>query len=488
MNSNALPAETEEKQIRQLLEKHIGIHFDRLKLEELRQDLAIRIAETGSDYDSYLRLLQSSPARSGELQRLINLITTNETFFFRVEEHMELLRKVVVPDLLSRQSAGPIRIWSAGCSSGEEAYSIAIAMLEATANQPLAFEVLGTDINDDMLYVAGKGIYSGRTLNHVSPQRLQNYFEPFLDRYRVAERVKKCVRFEHLNLAQPFGDRFPCRQDIIFFRNVLIYLGSETVARIIPQLEKILADDGYLFLGPSESLWRFAHLFDVVLYPDAFLYRKKDQSHQGAIHPAVPPTRADKAKIKPRPDQSKLETSQAIQQPSEDRIGIMLEESELMVELGDYTHAETILNEVLRLDEKNRQATLWKLLILSNRGRKEELLAAAQEAEKKFPIFAEMHYLLGRFYESLGKIAAAQVEFKKVLFIDQALLPPRQRLLLIWRKLGETGKARREAQNILDRLSSGKWKPLPLPGEEGTAPDALRQICRETLLEMEPTP
>ncbi|HNX96935.1 MAG TPA: protein-glutamate O-methyltransferase CheR, partial [Candidatus Aminicenantes bacterium] len=274
-----------------LIEERSGITFDQIKRKELKLDLLTRMeARRIPSFHAYLEaLLENDPVRA-EFKKLVNLITINETYFMRVDEHFTMLQNEVVPALRSRRPERPLRILSAGCSSGEEVYSLVIALLEMGDRCPERFTVIGTDINEDMLYLAEKGIYRGRTLAKVPDCFLAKYFEPYRDRYRVVPRVRDHAQFRYLNLTEPLPEEWLSDLDIVFFRNVLIYFSRETTRRIIAGFHHLLREGGALFLGPSETLWDISDGFELVMNPTAYMYRKKGLAAAPAPLPRpVPP-------------------------------------------------------------------------------------------------------------------------------------------------------------------------------------------------------
>ncbi|MCP4155961.1 MAG: protein-glutamate O-methyltransferase CheR, partial [bacterium] len=244
-----------------LVEQKSGIVFDNIKRKEIKKNITVCMEELGEkSFIKYYERLISTEGDGEELKKLINFITINETFFLRVQEHFDILKNVAAPELMHRKKEKSIKVWSAGASSGEEVYSIIITLLSVPGlKEHFDLDVLGTDINDDMLYIARQGVYRGRTLDKVPPKILNYYFEPFRkDRFKVTEEVKKHARFEYLNLVQPLNLDFFGNPDIIFFRNVLIYFNEETTRRLINAFYDMLSDGGYLFLGPSETLWEMS--------------------------------------------------------------------------------------------------------------------------------------------------------------------------------------------------------------------------------------
>jgi chemotaxis protein methyltransferase CheR len=225
-------------------------------------------------YYQYYKLLTKAPDGRNEMQKFINALTTNETYFFRHPEQFNCLTGVLIPEILGRKpAASAVRIWSAACASGEEAYSIAIQMREnRTTPASSAFEIIGSDINLDMIERANAATYNAYATSKMNPVLLERYFIRELDHevYHLCQGVRKMVRFVQANLLDPF----PFGQfDVIFCRNVLIYFDQETRERVLSNLHGSLKPGGYLITGYAESIMNSGHPFK---YLKPTLYQKSE--------------------------------------------------------------------------------------------------------------------------------------------------------------------------------------------------------------------
>jgi len=458
-----------------LIEGRSGITFDQIKRRELKLDLLTRMeARRIPSFHAYLdTLLGDDPVRA-EFKKLVNLITINETYFMRVDEHFTMLQEEVVPALRAQRPDRPLRILSAGCSSGEEVYSLVIALLEMGDRCPERFTVIGTDINEDMLYLAEKGIYRGRTLAKVPDCFLAKYFELYRDRYRVIPRVRDHAQFRYLNLTEPLPTDWLADLDIVFFRNVLIYFSRETTKRIIAGFHHLLREGGALFLGPSETLWDISNEFDLVMTPTAYMYRKKGLVALPAPLPRpIPPSLIPHPPQPPRP----VPIPPPSPPPEEDKIAILREEAELMIDLGEYERAERMIGEILTMDRAHRPAILLRLTLLANQDRENEFAAYAATLTKACPIFPELYFLLGRHHESRHRPREALEQYRKVLFLTPSCLLAREKVMRILAQQGERDRARLEARNILAALAGKNWTDLlPQVGEK-VQPDRLGKAC-----------
>lgn len=227
-------------------------------------------------YRQYCDFLFGSEAGRAEVVPLIDVVTTNKTDFFREPRHFELLSKEILPEWWSRnESRTPMLIWSAGCSTGEEPYTLGMVLSEFAHQQPgFRFQVIATDISATVLEKAELGVYSEEMANAVPPSFRRTYFlrsrDPHNRRVRVAPALRCRVEFRRLNL---MDDSYSLdrRADIIFCRNVMIYFDRRTQQQILRKLSLSLEVGGYLFVGHAESL----HDLDLPLEPVApSLYRR----------------------------------------------------------------------------------------------------------------------------------------------------------------------------------------------------------------------
>jgi chemotaxis protein methyltransferase CheR len=278
-----------------------------------------------------------------------------------------------------------------------------------------------------------------------------------LSRLRVRAAVRERAEFRRLNLMELPETGQPSGLDIIFFRNVLIYFNRETTRRIIRAMHHRLAPGGFLFLGPSETLWDISSDFDCLMFENSYLYRKKPAVAGPAAGPPVIPAFVAPLPVPPPPARPGADA------PPPSKARVLLEEAELMVDLGDYDRAQGLVDEVLFLEPDSRSAMMLKLTLLANLNRGRELLRAAERFVQRVPIFPELHYLLGRFHESQKRVPEAMQEYRRVLFIGADYLQARDRLLRLLVAAGETDNARREARNIYDQLLTGRFRSFP-PG------------------------
>ncbi len=245
-------------------EAGINLHDGKKSLLEAR--LAKRLRATGIDNPrDYLDFILSEEGRE-EYVKFFDAVSTNLTFFFREPKHFEFLEKEALPEIVERNrknGTSRIRIWSAGCSTGEEPYSIAMTVL-TSLDQPFRwdFRVLATDISTRVLQTALLGVYDQSKLANVPAALRQCFFEPLRDgsstkTYRVRDELRKVIAFRRLNLMDSFPFTGPF--DVIFCRNVMIYFDKKTQESLIQKMAAYLHHEGYFFVGHSESLTGLRH-------------------------------------------------------------------------------------------------------------------------------------------------------------------------------------------------------------------------------------
>ncbi|MGH7507050.1 MAG: CheR family methyltransferase [Longimicrobiales bacterium] len=246
--------------IRELVFRVSGINLHEGKEGLVQSRLARRLRALGlPDFDGYLEHVRADGTGKA-LSDLVDALTTNKTSFFRESRHFDLLREQIVPALVARQRR--IRLWSAGCSSGEEPYTLAMVLRHAMPSMgALDVRILATDLATPVLDQARQGVYAETALRDVPERYARTCFrcvrrEP-PRAHRVTEDVRALVQFARLNLIDPWPMRGP--MDVIFCRNVMIYFRKETQERLIERFTDLLAPGGTLFVGHSESLSGIAH-------------------------------------------------------------------------------------------------------------------------------------------------------------------------------------------------------------------------------------
>jgi chemotaxis protein methyltransferase CheR len=265
-------------QLRKIIYDRAGIHFPDGKKYVLESRLSHRLTELEvDDFDQYIALLSMGPFQQDEFQEMFNRITINETSFFRNEPQLEVFEKKALPAILdARRSAKRLRIWSAACSTGEEPYTLSM-LVDRSLGLRLAdwrIEILGTDISERALTIAAEARYTEYAIRTTPALVKQRYFRQDGPYSILQPNIKQMVTFELHNLRDRLAAKRHGQWDIIFCRNVMIYFDDAMKAEVLKTFSEVLADDGWLFIGHSETIRPGEAPFESVAIPQGFCYRK----------------------------------------------------------------------------------------------------------------------------------------------------------------------------------------------------------------------
>ncbi len=279
------PVDPVYRQIRDLVYKVSGIYKADEKLYLLADGCVRRMkvmgAKSSRDYWDYLT---ANPSRDGELRQLLNEITIGETCLFRSQPQLDAVRKVILPEIVvekTKQITKRLRIWSAGCSTGEESYTLAMNMMEESEKllKGWTVEILATDLNDRSVETAKAGIYGDYALRNTTDYYKRKYFTTLDEKkLQVRPEVKKLITFSRLNLQDDSKMLFMKGMDLIFCCNVLIYFDGASKAKVVNHYYTNLNFGGYFFLGTSESLLNLNDKFHLVHFPGSIAYWKPSLS------------------------------------------------------------------------------------------------------------------------------------------------------------------------------------------------------------------
>jgi chemotaxis protein methyltransferase CheR len=411
-------SERDFERIRDLLVRTAGLVFDEGRRDSLAYSVGERLTACGlGEVESYLAML-GAPGSDDELQALLNEVTIQETHFFRNPPQFRALRQHVLPQLIRRAAASGtrrLRIWSAGCSTGEEPYSIAMLLREAL---PLTdgwdVKVVATDVSTRALSAARAGRYGARALLAADKDDVARWFVKDGDDYVVRPEVRELVEFRHHNLVTepvPFPKDEPI--DLLLCRNVTIYFNRDTTRRLMAQFHTALSDGGYLFLGHSETLWQINDEFRLVTLGDAFVYRRDVPADAGV---------AERRTVLPD------------RRTGDDGL---TEVGERRVAKGDRRSAWDVLTRPRTLPFPRARTPEGAVLerpaspavagyrdpvepvrAALREGRYDDAAAAALAVVADDPMRADAYYLHGLALANLGRDADALVELRKAVYVD----------------------------------------------------------------------
>jgi len=262
--------------LRDSIYKRTGMWFADSAKYLLQKRLSPRAKELNFDsFQKYFYFLQYDPRADAEFDQIYDLVTTNETYFFREPAQLAAFIDEIVPDILARKSMRKIRIWSAGCSSGEEPYTIAMMLGEAGLYAQAVFEIFASDINQAVLAKARRGCYRENAFRATDPALRDRYFTREPDgSWRIRDEVRNRVSFGRLNLYDEPRVSLLGHVDIIFCRNVIIYFDDASKRVVVGSFYNRLVDGGYLLLGHSESLISLSTQFKLRHLKNDMVYQK----------------------------------------------------------------------------------------------------------------------------------------------------------------------------------------------------------------------
>ena len=259
-------SEEDFRLVRDMIHDNCGLSFESDVGSILARRLAKRLAFLGiRDFRGYYQLLKYGRDREQEFSDLMDLLTTNETYFFREIFQLRALTDEVIPDLLQRRGKNsgekPLRIWSAGCSTGEEPYTVAMLLLETGCVKGVPVEIIGTDISHRVLQHARRGVYGDSAFRATDEYYRRKYFRHEGDGFRIIDAVRDLVTISHLNLLDEARAALISRVDIILCRNVMIYFDRPVRVRVAEVFYRALREGGYLLLGHADSLMNITTAF-----------------------------------------------------------------------------------------------------------------------------------------------------------------------------------------------------------------------------------
>lgn len=482
----------EFRRFRDLLHRQSGIYLEESKLDSVRISLVTRATRLG--YTSLTTYYDALARDESEFNELLNLVTINETSFFRFPAQFDALRTTVLPEIMAAKDPGAraIRIWSAGCSTGEEPYSISMTLadagIEVAGYKP---QVLGTDVSTKALARAKAAVYGPRAMLNVPADVVSRHFEPTASGdHRVVERVRRMVDFGYQNLIkEPYPLSLMGNWDVIFCRNVTIYFRIESTRRVVRNFYDSLNPGGYLFIGHSETLTSISDDFEAVEIGGVFLYRKplprksfsigapgastrtaRKTSARSAERTATAPRRRAAAPVPATPAASATDADDPLRIARED---LKSGRPERVLEAVELTLAS---------DPNNAEAYLLSAYVHADAGNYDAALHAAHRALSIDPLLPVARYILGIIYQRQGDAVRAVSELKKTIYIDADFALAHLNLANIYKAQRKWQAAAKEYENALKALRSspeGEWTEF----SGGFQADLLVRTCERSLVE-----
>lgn len=406
------------ERLRQVVASRLGLEVEDDKLDMLADVLQRRLrAARKSSADSYLYALNFGNGASDELRELAALLTISETYFFRSPEHFRALTAVAVPQRMEVvRWSHPLRILSAGCASGDEAYSAAILLREQFP-QISNLEITGIDINPAMLAKARRAQYSAWALRETPAELREKYFQPNGTGFRLHPQICRMVAFQEGNVAVANGSRWDeVQHDIIFCRNLIMYLVPAAARLAVARLTNALAPGGYLFLSHAETLRGMSHDFHLRHTHDAFYYQKRDTGHAPV---ATPP------RVECPPPEVDASWVEAVRRASENIASLSRDATELGV--------RTVPTPVETPAPCGAPMQLGFALDLLRREKYKEALDALGQLPSDTASGSDLQVLRAVLLTNLGDISAAEALCQRLLLADE-LNPSAHYLLALCRE------------------------------------------------------
>lgn len=447
-----------------------GLYFDGGARRSLERVIESRVRATGlKTLGHYHNYLLAGPDREEEIGTLINALTNNETNFFRHPGQFEALKDYVLPALIEKkmESDDPrqrcVSIWSAGCATGDESYSIAIAAKCALSDNDLKHvEILGTDINSDNLARARDGVYSKRTIQYVSELAREGNIESIDATHQVSKPIRDMVSFKAHNLMRtPYPKSKAESWDIVFCRNVLSLFQIKTMKRVLSNIYDVMAEGGYLFLGYSEVLRGIDDKFVPVRFGDAFVYMKR-QREQGK-------------------DARKAASKKALELEGKHQL---YAEALAQFEAEEFEDALTTLTALLRAKPGDIDGRFLMGRLYLEQGLLHEALYEFAGVIADWPLHVPAHYLLGVAYKMTNMSHEAAKQFRKVLRLDPHFALGHFALASINKDEGNREQAMQCYRNTIECLELSS-NDDPLPYARVFTPSILIELCQRDLASLE---
>jgi len=471
--------------------RSMGLQFDDAKLSLLGEVLRRRLAKRHAPGQLYLTELETNPSAE-ECVALAEELTVTETYFFRNRGQFDALAGAVIPDRIARHGpARTLQFLSAGCSSGEEAYTLAIVGLEALHRTGWDVAVRAADLNPVQLGKAKRARYSNWALRETPDDRRRRWFVADGHDMTLVPEVRERVTFETANLADPLNELWrESRYDAVFCRNVLMYFSAEQRRAVIARLTRTLMPGGYLFLGHAESLTGLSDAFLLCHTHETFYYQRKEEGER-TIRP-IP--------VAPKPRPFRADTvyesawSETIRAASE-RVAALLPENEVLEPIARSNDLAPALDLLRRErftealdyiggqpDFADPDALLLSAVLQQQSGKLAEAECTCQHLLEIDDLSAGAHYVLALCRENAGDLAASAEHDRIAAYLDPAFAMPRLHLGLLARRGGGREDARRELAQALILLEGESTARLLMFGG-GFNREALVALCRAALSE-----
>jgi len=453
------------------LESQVGLHFPRVRWRDLERGIIAASRESGyAQAEDYIRRLLAAPLTRAQIEMLASHLTVGETYFFREKRSLDILEQQILPELLRAraQTEKHLRIWSAGCCSGEEPYSIAMLLDRLIPDlEKWNVTILATDINPLFLRKAEQGVYGAWSFRDTPGWLKEQYFTKRQDGgFEIQPRIRRMVTFSYLNLAE---DAYPSlvnstnAVDVIFCRNVLMYFVQQRAKKVIAKLHRSLVDGGWLITSPAETAQVTLSEFTTVEFPGAFLYRKTAAggprtvaiSHQSVWHAG------------------EAAAAQALGPTAPFRVARPAFALEVLHEAGG-VHA-TQAEDADSLEHEERETPRSKARACADEGRLAEAIEWCEKAITADKLNPAHYYLLAAICQEQGQSETAEHAIGRALYLDPDFALAHFALGNLCLSGGRKREAQRHFVNALTLLRACPADAL-LPESDGLSAARLVEI------------
>jgi chemotaxis protein methyltransferase CheR len=481
--------EDQWQRLRLILRKYSGMDCPENRRDDLLQAAALAAKFAGDvDFETLIESLDE-PSQEALRSVWISAYTIHETYFFRDGPQWQAIRQTVLPErIAARRSSRTLKIWSAGCSSGDEAYTAAIILDQLLPDADLwNIKIIGTDISDDIVQKARKGVYREWAFRQTPMHIRDDYFETAGHlQWKISDRLAKRVKFERLNLktgVYPSVLSGLFDFDLILCRNVLIYFAREEMDIAITRMADCLAPGGFMALGPAEPTPSQSLPLELVASANSSIYRHKSpaivsqprspyrSSHLGSTSGTVVPT------FNP----TGSGTKSAID---------LLNEASKGLSSQDFRQSQTPTgsrpkqSESVPVTEDSGLQGLEKVRSLAESGKWQEAILSARELIAKEPLNAEAQYYLGLSHKELNHLADSREALRKCLFLDNKNWMAHLLSAGLWQREGQLERAKTHLAAILNGLAHIELAEV-LPGTDGTTVGRMRALADSQLKHLE---
>jgi len=470
-------------QLSDFVAERMGFHFPRERWPDLERGIRAAVPEFDfDDTESCVRWLVSSPVTRSQIEVLASHLTVGETYFFRERQSFQILEERVLPELIRKRRGTDkrLRIWSAGCCTGEEPYSIAILLRQSLPDlKDWQITILATDINPHFLKKAAEGIYGEWSFRGVPTGTQDRHFTKKRNgRFGILPEIRRMVTFSYLNLAE---DAYPSllnntnAMDVIFCRNVLMYFAPERAKQVVRKFHHALLDVGWLVVSPSETSQILYSQFATVNFPGVILYKKDGHKRSTDVSYEL----EEKTKPFLQPPQEKSIITGAPEPEVTEPEPVPYTQALYYYEQGLYEEAVQMLSVLLAGEPGNSKAMALLARVHANQGNLMEATRWCEKALAADKLSTTYHVLHATILQEQGAMQEAVRALKRALYLDQNLVLAHFALANIARQQGKSQEASKHFENTRILLNAYAQEEI-LPESEGMTAGRLMEILRAT--------